>query len=125
MSIEVVNLSQKFGAFHDQWSPRIAGEVNESYVKLTKLQGEFFWHQHEKEDELFLIMKGTLHIRVREDGQERDLTIRTGEFVVIPHGVEHLPYAEEEVEVLLLEPKTTLNTGNVRNERTKEELEKV
>jgi mannose-6-phosphate isomerase-like protein (cupin superfamily) len=112
--INVVNLAEKFSLFDKPWSPKIVGELNDSYVKLAKLKGEFVWHQHEHEDEMFLVVKGTLVIKLRE----RDLTIREGEFVIIPKGVEHLPVATEEVQVLLLEPKSTLNTGNVENERT-------
>jgi mannose-6-phosphate isomerase-like protein (cupin superfamily) len=125
MSISVVNLAEKFSGFAEHWSPRIAAELNDSYVKLAKLQGEFVWHHHEHEDELFLVIRGTLSMKIRDDGAERELTIRPGEFVVIPRGVEHLPFAADEVEVLLIEPKTTLNTGNLRNERTREELERV
>lgn len=113
---QVVNLAQKFGLFTERWHPKIVGELNDSYVKLVRLEGEFVWHQHENDDELFLVVKGTLTIRLRD----RDLTVREGEFVIIPRGVEHLPVADEEVHVLLLEPKTTLNTGDVRNERTVE-----
>lgn len=113
---EVINLEQKFGLFNAHWHPRIAGELNDSYVKLAKLKGEFVWHHHENEDEMFLVVKGTLVIKLRD----RDLTIRAGEFVIIPRGVKHLPVAEEEVHVLLLEPKSTLNTGNAQNERTVE-----
>jgi mannose-6-phosphate isomerase-like protein (cupin superfamily) len=113
---ETVNLGQKFGLFDEHWRPKIVGELNDSHVKLAKLKGEFIWHKHENEDELFLVIKGRLVIRLRE----RDLTIGEGEFVIIPKGVEHLPVAEEEVQVLLIEPKTTLNTGDVRNERTVE-----
>ena len=112
----VVNLSQKFSLFHEHWSPRIVGELNDSYVKLAKLKGEFVWHTHEKEDELFLVVKGTLVIKLRE----RDLVIHEGEFAVIPRGVEHCPVAEEEVHVMLLEPKSTINTGDQVNERTVE-----
>lgn len=122
MSIEVVNLATKFAAFSDRWSPKIAAELNDSYVKLAKLEGEFVWHHHENEDELFLVVRGTLHMRIREDGDERELIIHPGEFVVIPRGVEHLPMSNEEVHIVLLEPKTTLNTGNLRNERTHETL---
>jgi mannose-6-phosphate isomerase-like protein (cupin superfamily) len=125
MSIEVINLAHKLSSFSEHWSPHIAAELNDSYVKLAKLHGEFVWHHHESEDELFLVIRGTLGMNVRENGQERQLTIHPGEFVVIPRGVEHLPFAEEEVEILLIEPKTTLNTGNVRNERTRENLERV
>jgi mannose-6-phosphate isomerase-like protein (cupin superfamily) len=114
--IQVVNLSQKLGLFSEQWRPKIVGELNDSYVKLAKLQGEFIWHQHEREDEMFLVVKGNLTIRLR-DGE---LLIHKGEFVIIPRGVEHLPIAEQEVEVLLLEPRTTVNTGDTHSERTVE-----
>ena len=119
--METVNLAEKFSRFDEHWSPRIAGEVNDAYVKLVKVRGEFVWHQHEQEDELFLVVKGTLVVKLRD----RDLTVREGEFVVIPRGVEHKPVADEEAHVLLLEPKSTLNTGNVRGERTVEDLERV
>lgn len=125
MGINVVNLTEKFSSFSEQWSPKIAAEVNDSHVKLVKLQGEFVWHHHESEDELFLVLRGVLSMKVREGGAERELMVRAGEFVLIPRGVEHLPSAAEEAEVLLIEPKTTLNTGNVRNERTREHLESV
>ena len=119
--MDVVNLAQKFGLFSDYWSPKIAGELNDSYIKLVKLKGEFVWHQHDHEDELFLVVKGRLLIKLRD----RDLWLNEGELVVIPRGVEHLPVAEEEVHVLLLEPKTTVNTGDVRSERTVENLERI
>lgn len=112
--MEIINLSQKFDLFSEHWSPRIIGELNDSYVKLAKLQGEFVWHQHENEDELFLVVKGKLQIKLRD----RDLFIQPGEFVIIPKGVEHCPVADEEVQVMLLEPKSTLNTGDQQNERT-------
>jgi mannose-6-phosphate isomerase-like protein (cupin superfamily) len=112
--METVNLAEKFGLFQDYWSPKIAGELNDSYLKLVKLKGEFVWHHHEHEDELFLVVKGRLLIKLRD----RDIWLGEGEFVVIPKGVEHMPVAAEEVHVLLLEPKATLNTGNVENERT-------
>ena len=112
--METVNLAEKFGLFQEYWSPKIAGEVNDSYIKLVKLKGEFVWHHHEHEDELFLVVKGRLLIKLRD----RDIWLGEGEFVVIPKGVEHMPVANEEVHALLLEPKTTLNTGNVENERT-------
>jgi mannose-6-phosphate isomerase-like protein (cupin superfamily) len=114
--MDIVNLSQKFELFQEHWSPRIVGELNDSYVKLAKLKGEFVWHKHETEDELFLVVKGQLQIKLRD----RDLLIKEGEFVIIPKGVEHCPVAAEEVQVLLLEPKSTLNTGDQRNERTVE-----
>jgi mannose-6-phosphate isomerase-like protein (cupin superfamily) len=114
--MDIVNLAQKLALFHEHWSPRIVGELNDSYVKLAKLKGEFVWHQHEQEDELFLVVKGKLQIKLRD----RDLWINEGEFVVIPKGVEHCPVAEEEVHVMLLEPKSTVNTGDHQNERTVE-----
>jgi mannose-6-phosphate isomerase-like protein (cupin superfamily) len=106
--MDVINLQEKLNLFHDQWRPRIVGELNDSYVKLVRLQGEFIWHQHEHEDELFLVLHGRLTIHLRD----RDLQIGPGEFAIIPRGVEHCPFAAEEVHVLLLEPKTTLNTGD-------------
>jgi mannose-6-phosphate isomerase-like protein (cupin superfamily) len=120
-TIEKVNLDQKFGLFSEYWKPKIAAELNDSYVKLVKLQGEFVWHHHDNEDELFLVVKGRLTIKL-PDGEVR---LNPGEFVVIPAGVEHLPIAEEEVQVVLLEPKTTLNTGQVLNDRTVPELDWV
>jgi mannose-6-phosphate isomerase-like protein (cupin superfamily) len=119
--IEKVSLTDKFNRFADYWKPKIAGELNDSYIKLVKLQGEFVWHHHETEDELFLVIKGRLVIKLRD----QDIALDEGEFVIIPKGVEHCPVAEEEAHVLLLEPKTTLNTGNVANERTVEELERI
>jgi mannose-6-phosphate isomerase-like protein (cupin superfamily) len=112
--MQVINLSQKFSLLKEYWSPRIAGEINDSYVKLARLKGEFVWHQHDDEDELFLVVKGRLQIKL----QAGDIWLSEGEFVIIPKGVEHCPVAEEEVQVLLLEPKSTVNTGNVVNERT-------
>lgn len=112
--IQVINLTEKFELFSEHWHPRIAGELNDSYVKLARVQGEFVWHRHEREDELFLVLKGTLTIKLRD----QDLTVREGEFVIIPKGVEHMPVAQEEVWILLLEPKTTSNTGNVTDEHT-------
>jgi mannose-6-phosphate isomerase-like protein (cupin superfamily) len=112
--MDKVNLVQKFSLFQEYWSPKITGELNDSYIKLVKLKGEFVWHHHDTEDELFLVIKGRLLIKLRD----RDIFLEEGEFVIIPRGVEHLPIAEEEAHVLLLEPKTTLNTGNVRDEKT-------
>lgn len=119
--IEVVTLTEKLGSFQDYWSPKIVGELNDSFVKLVKLKGEFVWHHHETEDELFLVVKGSLLIKLRD----RDIRVERGDFVIIPRGVEHLPIAEDEVHVLLLEPKSTLNTGNVTNERTVAELDHI
>lgn len=123
--IRVVNLAEAFSSFTGHWSPKIAGEINDCHLKLVKLQGEFIWHHHDKEDELFLVVRGTLRMKVREAGGEREMTVNAGEFVVIPRGTEHLPSSDEEVHLLLLEPKTTLNTGNVVNERTVTDLQKV
>ncbi|HEX3270597.1 MAG TPA: cupin domain-containing protein [Ktedonobacterales bacterium] len=111
---DVVNLAQKFSLIGDYWKPRIAGEINDSYLKLVKVKGEFVWHHHEAEDELFLVVKGRLLMRFRD----RNVTVNEGEFIIVPHGVEHCPVAEEEVEMLLLEPKTTVNTGSAGGERT-------
>lgn len=117
--MDVINLKEKFTLFQDHWHPRIIGEVNDSYVKLAKLTGDFVWHHHENEDELFLVVQGQLLIKLRD----RDLWIEEGELVIIPRGVEHFPVAEEEVHVLLLEPKSTLHTGNVDHERTVKTLD--
>ena len=121
MTIRKVNLAELFGRFQDHWSPKVVGTVNDSLVKLVKLKGEFVWHHHEREDELFLVVKGKLRLKLRD----KDLVLGPGEFAIIPHGVEHLPVAEEETHVLLFEPTSTLNTGNVRNERTVPELERL
>jgi mannose-6-phosphate isomerase-like protein (cupin superfamily) len=120
-TVEKVNLSQKLGRIREQWKPRIAGELNGQQVKLVKFQGEFVWHHHEHEDELFLVVKG----RFRMDFRDREVWLEEGEFLIVPRGVEHRPVAEEEAHVLLFEPAATLNTGNVRNERTVEELERI
>lgn len=114
--VTTINLAEKFTLFSDYWSPKIIGELNDSYVKAVKLKGEFVWHHHEEEDELFLVIKGRLLIKLRD----RDLWISEGEFAIIPREVEHCPVADEEVWVVLLEPKSTVNTGNVENERTAE-----
>ena len=116
-----VNIKQKLGLFQDHWSPKIIGEVNDSHVKLAKLKGEFLWHHHVDEDEMFLILKGTLTMKLR-DG---DVEVGEGEFIIVPKGVEHLPVAKEEVHLMLFEPKTTLHTGNIKNERTVEKLERI
>jgi mannose-6-phosphate isomerase-like protein (cupin superfamily) len=114
-----VNLADKFDLIEEYWSPRIAGQLNGQYVKLAKLKGEFVWHHHQHEDELFLVTRGTLIIQLR-DG---DVTLREGEFFIVPAGVEHRPVAREEAQVLLIEPVSTRNTGNVTDERTIEDLE--
>ncbi len=119
--IEKVNIAEKLGRFTEHWSPKIVGEVNDSYVKLVKFQGEFVWHKHETEDEMFLVVKGSIVIRSR-DGE---VVLNEGEFAVVPRGVEHMPVAEEEAHVLLFEPKTVLNTGDAEDARTLRELERI
>jgi mannose-6-phosphate isomerase-like protein (cupin superfamily) len=119
--MEKVNLLRKFSLVNEYWSPKIIGELNDFYVKAVKLKGEFIWHHHEQEDELFLVVKGSLLMRFRD----RDVRLEEGEFLIVPKGVEHLPIAEKEAYIVLLEPKSTLNTGNVKNERTIAELERI
>lgn len=119
--MDVVNLAQKFSVFSDHWSPKIVGELNDSYIKLAKVKGEFLWHAHEHEDELFLVVKGRLLIKLRD----RDLWLNEGEFVVIPKGVEYLPVAEEEVHIVLLEPKATRHTGDVASERAVNKQQRI
>lgn len=119
--MEKVNLEEKFGRFHEQWSPEIVGELNGQLVKLVKFQGPFVWHHHDNEDELFLVLKG----RFRMEFRDRHVWLEEGEFLIVPRGVEHRPVAEEEAHVLLFEPGSTLNTGNVRNERTRDVLERL
>ena len=116
-----VDLKEKFSLFDEYWKPKIAGELNGRYVKLAKLKGKFVWHQHENEDELFMVIKGSLKIKLRE----KDIDLNEGQFFIIPRGVVHLPVAEEECHALLFEPKSVLNTGNVKNEKTVEELETI
>jgi mannose-6-phosphate isomerase-like protein (cupin superfamily) len=112
--IEKVNLSEKFSLFSDRWSPKVAARVGDSLVKLVKIEGEFVWHRHEDEDEMFLVVKGSMRILLR-DGE---VELHEGEFAVVPRGVEHKPVAEEEAHILIFEPDTVLNTGNVVNEMT-------
>jgi len=119
--MRTINVAEKFSQFSEPWSPKILGEVNDTYVKAVRLKGEFVWHHHQHEDELFFVVKGTLRMKFRD----RDEIIHEGEFIIVPRGVEHLPVADEEVQVLLFEPKSTLNTGNVTNERTLAELERI
>jgi mannose-6-phosphate isomerase-like protein (cupin superfamily) len=119
--MDKVNIAQKFSMIDDLWSPKVIAELNGQYVKLAKLKGEFVWHHHEVEDELFLVTKGRLLIKFRD----RDVWLEEGELVVIPAGAEHKPVAEEEAHVLFFEPQTTLNTGNVQDERTLSELERI
>ena len=119
--MSTINLEQKFASFTDHWSPKILGEINNFHVKAAKLKGEFVWQHHDLEDELFLVVKGALHMKFRD----REEIVRPGEFIIVPHGVEHLPVADEETHILLLEPKSTLNTGNITNERTVAQLEHI
>jgi mannose-6-phosphate isomerase-like protein (cupin superfamily) len=119
--MNTVNLREKFSLFSDRWKPRIIGEVNDCYLKAVKVKGDFVWHHHENEDELFLVVKGTLRMKFRE----REAVIKEGEFIIVPRGVEHCPVADEETHIVLIEPKSTLNTGNVTNERTVAELERI
>ena len=121
MSIEKVNLAEKFAQFSDHWSPKLVGTINDFAVKLVKLKGEFVWHHHDVEDELFLVVKGQLKIEFRD----KDVVLDEGEFLIIPHGMEHRPVAEEEAQILLLEPTSTVNTGNVDDERTVRDVEKI
>ena len=119
--MDKVNLAEKLSQFQEQWSPKIVGELNGQYVKLVKFQGPFVWHHHDHEDEMFLVVKGSFVMKFRN----RDVTLNAGEFIVVPRGVEHMPVANEEAHVMLFEPQSTLNTGNVRNERTVPELERI
>ena len=119
--MEKVNLAAKFALFDEYWSPKIVGELNGQHVKLAKLKGEFVWHHHEAEDEMFLVVRGQLTMKLRD----RDIVLNPGEFVIVPRGVEHKPVAAEEVQVLLFEPQGTLNTGNVQDEHTRAELELI
>jgi mannose-6-phosphate isomerase-like protein (cupin superfamily) len=119
--MEKINLAEKLSSFSDYFNPRIVGELNGQHVKLVKFQGEFIWHHHEHEDELFYVVKGSFEMQLRD----KTITVNAGEFLVIPHGVEHRPVAKEEVAIMLFEPASTLNTGNVENEMTVKDLEKI
>lgn len=116
-----VNINEKLSLFNDFWNPKIVGDLNDTHIKLVKLKGEFVWHKHENEDEMFLVIKGKLEIKMRD----RNIILTEGEFFVIPKNTDHLPIAEEEVHVLLIEPKNVLNTGNINNERTVSKLEYI
>lgn len=116
-----VNLAEKFARFREHWSPKIVGELNGQMVKLAKLLGPFDWHHHDGEDELFLVVRGTLRLEFRD----RVVTLEPGEFIIVPRGVDHRPVADKEVEVLLFEPASTLNTGNIINERTLPTLDRL
>lgn len=121
ISSDKVNIGRKLALFDEHWSPKIVGELNGQQVKLVKFLGEFVWHHHDEEDELFLVVKGRLRMQFRD----RDVWFEEGEFIIVPHGVEHRPVADEEAHVLLFEPASTLNTGNVRGELTSEELDRI
>jgi mannose-6-phosphate isomerase-like protein (cupin superfamily) len=117
--MDVVNIAQKLTLFNEHFTPKIVGEVNDAHVKLVKFKGEFMWHHHDLEDELFLVVKGKFTMRFRDKSVE----IKEGEFLIVPHGVEHCPVAEEEVHIMLLEPKSTVNTGDKINDRTVAQLQ--
>ncbi len=119
--MEKINLAEKFSLFTDYWSPKIAGELNGQQVKLVKFKGPFTWHHHDNEDELFLVVKGSFVMELRD----KNIELKEGEFLIVPRGVEHRPNAAEEVSVLLFEPAATLNTGNTENEFTKKELSTI
>lgn len=119
--MEKVNVAEKLSGFTDYFNPRIAGELNGQQVKLVKFRGEFVWHHHENEDELFFVIKGSFDMHLRD----KVITLHPGEFLIIPKGVEHKPVAEEEVEIMLFEPASTLNTGNIINEKTVRDLKSV
>jgi mannose-6-phosphate isomerase-like protein (cupin superfamily) len=119
--MEKVNLAEKLSLFSEYWSPKIAGELNGQMVKLVKFKGPFVWHYHEKEDELFYVVKGSFDMEFRS----KTVTVNAGEFIIVPRGVEHRPNATEEVHVLLFEPASTLNTGNTVNEKTLKDLQRI
>jgi len=116
-----INLKEKLSSFSDYWNPRIVGELNGQHVKLVKFKGEFVWHKHDNEDELFLVIKGKFRIEFRD----KTVELNENEFIIVPKGVEHKPVADQEVEIMLFEPNTTLNTGNTRGELTRDTLEKI
>ena len=119
--MQKVNLTEKLNLIEEYWSPKLVGEINDQVVKLAKLKGEFTWHKHDAEDEMFLVLDGRLLIKFRD----QEFTLESGEFLIVPRGVEHKPVAEEEVHIMLVEPATTLNTGDVRNEMTKDQVERI
>lgn len=119
--MQTVNIESKLSLFSDHWNPRIIGELNGQQVKLAKLKGEFVWHHHDNEDELFYVIKGTLKMEFRDKTE----IIREGEMIIVPRGTEHRPVADEEVHIMLFEPASTLNTGNIKNERTRETLNQI
>ncbi len=123
--MEVVNLEEKLSLFDETFSPRVVGRLNGQAVKLVKIDGEFVWHHHDAEDELFLVVAGRLRMRFRDGERDEERLIGPGEFLIVPRGVEHLPVTDEECHVMLFEPESTLNTGNVENERTVRDLKEI
>jgi mannose-6-phosphate isomerase-like protein (cupin superfamily) len=129
--MQKINLAQKLSLFSDYWNPRVVGELNGQHLKLVKFEGPFTWHHHESEDEMFFVVKGRFRMEYREsdsaDGgdRERSIWIEPGEFIIVPRGVEHRPVADEEAQVLLFEPVSTLNTGNVQDDFTRKQLERI
>ena len=119
--MEKVNLAQKLALFNEHWSPKVIGELNGQQVKIAKIQGEFVWHHHEDEDELFMVIKGELTVKLPDE----DVHLQEGEFLIVPRGIEHKPVAEREAHILMFEPTGTLNTGNVQSERTVQEVERI
>lgn len=119
--MEKVNLTEKLALFSEYWSPKIVGELNGQHVKLAKFKGEFVWHKHDEEDELFFVIKGSFRMQYHD----KTIEVNEGEFLIVPKGVEHCPIADEEVSVMLFEPATTLNTGDTENELTKHNLDKL
>ena len=120
-----INLAEKLSQIEDHWNPRVTGELNGQLLKLVKFQGPFTWHHHENEDEMFFVVKGRFRMDYRENDHEREEWIETGEFIIVPRGIEHRPFAEEECDVLLFEPASTLNTGNIQDSFTREKLDRI
>ncbi|MCP4439209.1 MAG: cupin domain-containing protein [Aureispira sp.] len=121
MDLKKINIGEKLSRFSDHWNPKIVGELNGQYVKLAKFEGEFIWHKHDNEDEMFYVLKGLLKMEFRD----KTVMVGENEFIIVPRGIEHRPVAEQEVSVMLFEPNTTLNTGDESNELTQEKLEKL
>lgn len=120
-----VSLPEKLALFHDYWQPRVVGELNGQHVKLVKFQGEFVWHHHDAEDELFYVVRGSFRMEYLDNGQKESIILNEGEFIIVPRGVEHRPVAENEVHVLLFEPASTLNTGNILSNRTVQNPQRI
>jgi mannose-6-phosphate isomerase-like protein (cupin superfamily) len=123
-ALKKINLSEAFSTFDETWSPRVGGEINDFQIKLAKFEGEFHWHHHETEDELFLVTRGILRMQLREEAGG-DVVLGPGEYIIVPHGIEHCPKAEPSCDVVLLERRSTVNTGNVENEHTVRELTRI